>query len=50
MSVTSMAADRSLVKSFAAYPINVEIKMMRTYGASSAGTPGSAWSSCGRSS
>jgi hypothetical protein len=26
--------DRSLVKSFAAYPINVEIKMMRTYGAS----------------
>src|SRR4030095_8048948 len=34
MSVSSMAADRSLVKSFAAYPINVEIKMMRTYGAS----------------
>src|SRR6187549_2836830 len=39
MSITSMAADRSLVKSFAAYPINVEIKMMRTYGASSAGGP-----------
>jgi len=36
MSVSSMAADRSLVKSFAAYPINVEIKMMRTYGASTA--------------
>src|SRR5215203_5069525 len=39
MSITSMAADRSLVKSFAAYPINVEIKMMRTYGASSAPAP-----------
>jgi hypothetical protein len=39
MSVSSMAADRSLVKSFAAYPINVEIKMMRTYGASSAPGP-----------
>src|SRR5688572_26298870 len=39
MSVSAMAADRSLVKSFAAYPINVEIKMMRTYGASSAGSP-----------
>lgn len=36
MSITSMVADRSLVKSFAAYPINVEIKMMRTYGASGA--------------
>ncbi|HKC36062.1 MAG TPA: zinc-dependent metalloprotease [Chitinophagaceae bacterium] len=36
MSVSSMAADRSWVKSFAAYPINVEIKMMRTYGASTA--------------
>jgi len=40
MSISSMAPDRSLVKSFAAYPINVEIKMMRTYGASSA--PGKA--------
>jgi hypothetical protein len=38
LSITSMAPDRSLVKSFAAYPINVEIKMMRTYSASS--TPG----------
>src|SRR5678809_503617 len=36
MSITSMVADRSLIKSFAAYPINVEIKMMRTYGASAA--------------
>jgi hypothetical protein len=39
MSVSVMAADRSSVKSFAAYPINVEIKMMRTYSASSAGSP-----------
>jgi hypothetical protein len=36
MSLTSMAADRSFVKSFASYPINAEIKMMRTYGASGA--------------
>ncbi len=36
LSVSTMAADRSLVKSFASYPINVEIKMMRTYGAASA--------------
>jgi len=34
MSLTSMAADRSYVKSFASYPINAEIKMMRTYSAS----------------
>src|SRR6187397_2707658 len=34
MSVGSMAADRSSLKSFAAYPINIEIKMMRTYSAS----------------
>jgi hypothetical protein len=34
MSLTSMAADRSSVKSFASYPINVEIKMLRTYAAS----------------
>jgi len=33
LSLSAMAADRSTVKSFAAYPINVEIKMMRTYGA-----------------
>src|SRR5436190_3625338 len=33
MSVGSMAADRSSLKSFAAYPINIEIKMMRTYSA-----------------
>ncbi len=39
MSVSAMAADRSLVKSFAAYPINVEIKMMRTYSASSTPVP-----------
>jgi hypothetical protein len=36
MSITSMAADRSYVKSVAAYPINLEIKMMRTYMASAA--------------
>ena len=36
LSVSSMAADRSYIKSFAAYPINLEIKMMRTYGASTA--------------
>jgi hypothetical protein len=34
MSLNSIAQDRSYVKSFAAYPINVEIKMMRTYVAS----------------
>ncbi|TMI96085.1 MAG: zinc-dependent metalloprotease [Bacteroidetes bacterium] len=34
MSLTAMAADRSYVKSFASYPINAEIKMMRTYSAS----------------
>jgi len=32
--LTSMAADRSFVKNFASYPINVEIKMLRTYNAS----------------
>jgi hypothetical protein len=31
MSIASIVQDRSYVKSFAAYPINVEIKMMRTY-------------------
>ncbi len=36
MSLSAMAADRSNIKSFAAYPINVEIKMMRTYTASGA--------------
>ena len=36
MSVSSMAADRSFVKSFASYPINVELKMVRTYIASGA--------------
>jgi hypothetical protein len=35
MSLTSMANDRSYVKSFASYPINMEIKMLRTYGAAS---------------
>ena len=34
MSLGAMAADRSFVKSFASYPINTEIKMMRTYAAS----------------
>ena len=34
LSVSSMAADRSTITSFGAYPINIEIKMMRTYGAS----------------
>lgn len=33
MSLTGMAPDRSFVKSFASYPINVEIKMSRTYSA-----------------
>src|SRR6188474_1625013 len=36
MSLSAMAADRSFVKSFASYPINAEIKMLRTY---SAGAP-----------
>jgi hypothetical protein len=39
LSVSSMAGDRSLVTSFGAYPINIEIKMMRTYGASGAPSP-----------
>ena len=34
LSVSSMSADRSTVSRFASYPINVEIKMMRTYAAS----------------
>jgi metal-dependent HD superfamily phosphatase/phosphodiesterase len=33
MSLSAMAADRSFVKSFASYPINAEIKMLRTYSA-----------------
>ena len=36
MSLSAMAPDRSFVKSFASYPINVEIKMTRTYAASGA--------------
>ena len=36
MSLGPMAGDRSFVKSVAAYPINLEIKMMRTYPASAA--------------
>jgi hypothetical protein len=36
MSLTAIAPDRSYVKSFASYPINAEIKMMRTYSASGA--------------
>src|SRR5215218_5029955 len=36
MSLTAMAADRSFVKSFASYPINAEIKMLRTFSASGA--------------
>jgi len=36
MSLSSMLADRSYVKSVASYPINMEIKMLRTYTASSA--------------
>ncbi|MBV4359258.1 zinc-dependent metalloprotease [Pinibacter aurantiacus] len=39
LSVGSMAPDRSFVKSFAAYPINVEVKMLRTYSASGGGAP-----------
>lgn len=38
MQLSSMIADRSYIKSFATYPINVEMKMMRTYNA--ANTPG----------
>lgn len=34
LSLGAMAADKSYVKSVAAYPINVEIKMVRTYAAS----------------
>jgi len=33
MSVSAMAPDRSFVKSVASYPINMEIKMLRTYSA-----------------
>jgi hypothetical protein len=36
MSLGAMAADRSYVKSAAAYPINLVIKIMRTYAASGA--------------
>ena len=36
MSLAAMAQDKSFVKSFAAYPINVEIKMTRTYSSSGA--------------
>ncbi|HSC53400.1 MAG TPA: zinc-dependent metalloprotease [Phnomibacter sp.] len=36
MSLGAMAPDRSYVKSVASYPINMEIKMMRTYSASGA--------------
>ena len=36
LSLTAMVADRSYIKSFAAYPINAEIKMLRTYAASGA--------------
>ncbi|WP_207765231.1 zinc-dependent metalloprotease [Solitalea longa] len=38
MQVSAMVADRSYIKSFATYPINVEMKMVRTYNAAS--TPG----------
>ncbi|HET9278062.1 MAG TPA: DUF5117 domain-containing protein [Flavitalea sp.] len=36
MALAAMAPDRSYVKSVASYPINMEIKMLRTYTASSA--------------
>ncbi|AEV99412.1 hypothetical protein A4D02_26610 [Niastella koreensis] len=36
LSLGAMATDRSFVKSVAAYPINLEIKMTRTYSASGA--------------
>ncbi|WP_222536869.1 zinc-dependent metalloprotease [Pedobacter polysacchareus] len=36
MSVGAMAADRSYLKSVAAYPTNVELKMLRTYSATAA--------------
>ncbi|MFL5739771.1 MAG: zinc-dependent metalloprotease [Flavisolibacter sp.] len=36
MALGVMAQDRSFVKSFSAYPINVEIKMTRTYAAGNA--------------
>jgi hypothetical protein len=35
----AMSPDKSFVKSFAAYPINLEIKMVRTYSASSSPQP-----------
>ena len=34
LGLSSLAADRSWLKSVAAYPINVELRMVRTYGAS----------------
>jgi len=37
LSLGAIAQDRSYVKSIAAYPINVEVKMLRTYSASAAG-------------
>ena len=40
LGLSSPAADRSWVKSVAAYPINVELRMVRTYGASGAPTKG----------
>ncbi|UKJ09278.1 zinc-dependent metalloprotease [Solitalea lacus] len=33
LNLGAMASDRSYVKSFASYPVNVEIKMVRTYAA-----------------
>lgn len=36
MSLSAIAPDRSFVKSFASYPINAEIKMLRTYSAMAA--------------
>ncbi|HKH60239.1 MAG TPA: zinc-dependent metalloprotease [Flavitalea sp.] len=36
MGLSGMAADRSSVKSVASYPINMEMKMLRTYSASGA--------------
>lgn len=40
LSLGAVASDRSYVKSVASYPINVEVKMVRTYAASAPPKPG----------
>ena len=48
MGLAAMAPDRSYVKSVASYPINMEIKMLRTYTASPAPQKTFAWSARSR--